>query len=55
MVATDCSECNHFYSLIDSSDKKRICEHQQEVSRHRHLFLPPQTPPKFWDVDFPET
>jgi hypothetical protein len=54
LAATDCPECASFYSLVDLSNGKRICEHQQEVSRHRHLFLPPKTPPKFWDIDFPD-
>jgi hypothetical protein len=25
------------------------------VSRHKHHYQPPETPPGFWDVDFPPT
>ncbi|KAI8826632.1 DNA repair protein endonuclease SAE2/CtIP C-terminus-domain-containing protein [Fimicolochytrium jonesii] len=29
--------------------------HLQAVSRHRHVHKPPNTPPGYWDVDFPTT
>ncbi|KLO13662.1 hypothetical protein SCHPADRAFT_997197 [Schizopora paradoxa] len=29
--------------------------HRQLISRHRHVWAPPATPPDYWTIDFPDT
>lgn len=30
-------------------------KHKQQVSRHRHQWAPPSTPPDYWSIGFPTT
>ncbi|KDQ07354.1 hypothetical protein BOTBODRAFT_611361 [Botryobasidium botryosum FD-172 SS1] len=34
---------------------KAINQHKKEISRHRHYWAPPTTPPGFWNIGFPST
>ena len=34
---------------------QEIAEHKQQISRHRYRFEAPKTPPKYWDIGFPDT
>jgi len=29
--------------------------HRQRISRHRHVWAPPATPPEYWTIEFPTT
>ena len=29
--------------------------HRQLISRHRHVWAPPATPPDYWTIEFPDT
>lgn len=29
--------------------------HRQRISRHRHVWAPPATPPDYWTIGFPNT
>ncbi|KAL6306989.1 DNA repair protein endonuclease SAE2/CtIP C-terminus-domain-containing protein [Sparassis latifolia] len=43
--------------LDEAAQKKRaaIVKHQNEISRHRHQWEGPKTPPKYWIIGFPDT
>ncbi|KDQ59381.1 hypothetical protein JAAARDRAFT_107986, partial [Jaapia argillacea MUCL 33604] len=30
-------------------------QHRKEISRHRHQWAPPSTPPGYWNIGFPDT
>ncbi|KAF8491942.1 DNA repair protein endonuclease SAE2/CtIP C-terminus-domain-containing protein [Gautieria morchelliformis] len=34
---------------------KAVGDHKQSISRHRHNWAPPNTPPDFWKIEFPDT
>ena len=37
-------------------ERQRATEvHRQDISRHRHHWAPPVTPPGYWDIGFPDT
>ena len=40
---------------VDEVNEKEIQRHMQEISRHRHNWAPPSTPPKYWSIGFPDT
>jgi len=40
---------------VDEENEKEIERHKQEISRHRHNWAPPSTPPKYWSIGFPDT
>jgi hypothetical protein len=40
---------------VDEENEKEIEKHKQEISRHRHHWAPPSTPPKYWSIGFPDT
>ncbi|KAF9520589.1 hypothetical protein BS47DRAFT_1370393 [Hydnum rufescens UP504] len=37
------------------SRTKAIEDHRQHISRHRHKWIPPATPPDYWKIGFPDT
>nr|XP_061811621.1 DNA endonuclease RBBP8-like [Nerophis lumbriciformis] len=43
--------CEDHEEKEDEEKQKKL----SECSRHRHLFLPPNTPENFWEVGFPST
>ncbi|KAF8343960.1 DNA repair protein endonuclease SAE2/CtIP C-terminus-domain-containing protein [Cantharellus anzutake] len=43
------------YSPTSPNRDRTIKGHQQEVSRHRHNWAPPSTPPDYWTIGFPDT
>jgi len=52
----ECEECAKFYDAIGDGQFQFDREHfVNECSRHRQIHTPPQTPPHYWDVDFPST
>ncbi|RUS23948.1 hypothetical protein BC938DRAFT_474357 [Jimgerdemannia flammicorona] len=38
-----------------ADENRRLQERRDLVSKHRYLYKPPNTPPGFWEVDFPNT
>ena len=40
---------------IDEENDKEIERRRQEISKHRHNWAPPSTPPKYWSIGFPDT
>ena len=32
-----------------------VAAHKKQISRHRHRWEAPQTPPGYWDIAFPDT
>ena len=40
---------------VDEVNDKEIEKHKQEISKHRHDWAPPSTPPKYWSIGFPDT
>ncbi|KAF9784517.1 DNA repair protein endonuclease SAE2/CtIP C-terminus-domain-containing protein [Thelephora terrestris] len=40
---------------VDEENEKEIERHMQEISKHRHNWAPPSTPPKYWSIGFPTT
>ena len=32
-----------------------VAAHKKQISRHRHRWEAPQTPPGYWDISFPDT
>ncbi|TPX65380.1 hypothetical protein SpCBS45565_g05216 [Spizellomyces sp. 'palustris'] len=63
MHAEDCACCTGFYKAAGpikplhelGAAPPSEADRLQKVSRHRHWHAPPDTPPGFWDVDFPTT
>ncbi|PVF98898.1 hypothetical protein CPB86DRAFT_873045 [Serendipita vermifera] len=46
----------HRDMLDDEEDEdEHIVAHRQDVSRHRHQWARPKTPPGFWNIGFPTT
>ncbi|XP_057680748.1 DNA endonuclease RBBP8 isoform X2 [Corythoichthys intestinalis] len=52
LKGTTCKECEIYYMHLPEEEKQKKLS---ECSRHRHLFLPPNTPENFWEVGFPST
>ncbi|XP_077480914.1 DNA endonuclease RBBP8 isoform X2 [Stigmatopora argus] len=52
LKGTTCKECEIYYRHLPEEEKKKKLS---ECSRHRHLFIPPNTPENFWEVGFPST
>ncbi|KAI8848009.1 hypothetical protein BC829DRAFT_394854 [Chytridium lagenaria] len=57
-----CPCCKDYYEaigpvpqILDLGQPARDSEHVNNISRHRYKWLPPSTPPGFWDVEFPNT
>ncbi|KAF8526850.1 DNA repair protein endonuclease SAE2/CtIP C-terminus-domain-containing protein, partial [Hysterangium stoloniferum] len=44
-----------FSSPLAKTRKKAIGIHKNNISRHRHDWAPPATPPDFWKIGFPDT
>jgi hypothetical protein len=40
---------------VDEENEQEIERHKREISRHRHNWAPPSTPPKYWSIGFPDT
>lgn len=40
---------------MNVDEENEIERHKQEISRHRHNWAPPSTPPKYWSIGFPTT
>lgn len=34
---------------------EEMAEHKRQISRHRHRWEAPMTPPGYWDISFPDT
>jgi len=53
LLGFDCGECAEYYQakLEEGLSKDQIIRLLNQCSRHRGLFRPPLTPPKFWDPD----
>ena len=54
MHGTDCACCSNYYNATKELNPSEN-NHQQQISRHRVWSKRPETPPGFWDVDFPNT
>src|SRR5215471_1118169 len=41
----------------DPNDRRKedIAAHKTRISRHRHHWSPPRTPPGYWKIGFPDT
>ncbi|KAI9569073.1 DNA repair protein endonuclease SAE2/CtIP C-terminus-domain-containing protein [Boletus coccyginus] len=39
----------------DKENTDQVEEHRQLISRHRHHWHRPKTPPGYWDIGFPDT
>ncbi|KAH3709342.1 hypothetical protein DPMN_068804, partial [Dreissena polymorpha] len=50
----DCKQCTEYYKAAGLSDMEAK-HHMNKCSRHRAKFVPPDTPPHFWSVDFIDT
>jgi hypothetical protein len=46
---------NDFEDESNGDLEEDIAEHKQQISRHRYRFEAPKTPPKYWDIGFPDT
>lgn len=61
MHAEDCPCCSKFYTmaagagLVQGSTRITPMQMKQQHSRHRYHFKRQQTPPGFWNADFPTT
>jgi hypothetical protein len=40
---------------MDSERQTAITLHKQAISRHRHHWERPRTPPGYWNIGFPDT
>ncbi|KAG9318272.1 DNA repair protein endonuclease SAE2/CtIP C-terminus-domain-containing protein [Chiua virens] len=52
------SHDSHHYLHTSDNDKENtddVEEHKQLISRHRHHWHRPKTPPGYWDIGFPDT
>ncbi|XP_061778283.1 DNA endonuclease RBBP8 isoform X3 [Nerophis ophidion] len=52
LKGTTCKECEVYYAHLPEEEKQKKLS---ECSRHRHRFIPPNTPENFWEVGFPST
>jgi len=48
----DCEQCKAFYDAVKNDFHKASLINQ--CSRHKDQFLPPATPPGYWDLGFPD-
>ncbi|KAI7951402.1 hypothetical protein MJO28_007086 [Puccinia striiformis f. sp. tritici] len=57
MHGVGCDCCSGYYEQVakDLGGSTTNSNHQQEISRHRHFNPPPQTPPGYWQMGFPDT
>ncbi|KAF8136103.1 DNA repair protein endonuclease SAE2/CtIP C-terminus-domain-containing protein [Boletus edulis] len=46
--------CN-LHPLDNKENTDEVEEHKQRISRHRHHWHRPKTPPGYWDIGFPDT
>ncbi|XP_013414978.2 uncharacterized protein LOC106176935 [Lingula anatina] len=54
LEAFDCPECEEYFKDMNlTAEEKR--ERAKQCSRHRAKYVPPSTPPHFWDIGFPDT
>ncbi len=42
-------------SPSDNQPQTEIEAHKKQISRHRHNWARPQTPPGYWNIGFPDT
>lgn len=49
------SASNHSDNDIDKENADDIEQHKHRVSRHRHHWHRPKTPPAYWEIGFPDT
>lgn len=40
---------------LDDDFDADIAAHKKQISRHRHRWEAPKTPPGYWDISFPDT
>ncbi|EGN94222.1 hypothetical protein SERLA73DRAFT_115178 [Serpula lacrymans var. lacrymans S7.3] len=40
---------------MEQVQEEEITRHKQAISRHRHHWYRPKTPPGYWDIGFPDT
>jgi DNA repair protein endonuclease SAE2/CtIP C-terminus len=40
---------------VDQDKEDEIAAHRQAISRHRHQWERPTTPPAYWKIGFPDT
>ena len=52
--AKACPDCQKWFSDGDGIHRDKR-EHLKQVCRHKHLYLPPDTDPRVWDISFPNT
>ncbi|MBW0464620.1 hypothetical protein O181_004335 [Austropuccinia psidii MF-1] len=61
MLGQDCECCAGYYEQAAKDfnqlqpNSKIVKEHRNQISRHRHFNPPPQTPPCYWQLGFPDT
>lgn len=48
-------KCSKDNGERDEARDDDIISRQQAISRHRHHFPAPKTPPGYWDIGFPDT
>ncbi|KAH0582201.1 hypothetical protein J132_04152 [Termitomyces sp. J132] len=46
---------NTFTRQYDNDKENEIVSHRQAISRHRHHWERPKTPPGYWNIGFPDT
>ncbi|XP_021343440.1 uncharacterized protein LOC110443508 isoform X2 [Mizuhopecten yessoensis] len=54
LIGYECKECYEYYSAMGLGEEE-IKERVQSCSKHRAHYVPPQTPPHFWSIGFPDT
>ncbi|XP_033730116.1 DNA endonuclease RBBP8-like [Pecten maximus] len=54
LIGYECKECYEYYSAMGLSDEE-VRQRVQTCSKHRAHYVPPETPPHFWSVGFPDT
>ncbi|NWV97024.1 CTIP endonuclease, partial [Machaerirhynchus nigripectus] len=52
LLAHTCKECEIYYADIPEEEREKKLA---ACSRHRFLYIPPNTPENFWEVGFPST
>ncbi|XP_071650154.1 DNA endonuclease RBBP8-like [Temnothorax longispinosus] len=54
LKGSDCCECREYYNKLGLPEEQ-LQKRKNQISRHRHKYKRPNTPPGFWDPEFPET
>ncbi|XP_069105695.1 DNA endonuclease RBBP8-like isoform X1 [Argopecten irradians] len=54
LIGYECKECLEYYSAMGLSEDE-IRQRVQTCSKHRAHYVPPETPPHFWSIGFPDT